>query len=170
MMKENIFLIGFMGTGKTTISRELSKAVGIKEVDLDQEIEKRRQMKISEIFSVYGEAYFRELETALIKEYEKKRGYVISCGGGAVLREENVRSMKNGGQIVLLSASAETVYERVRYGKNRPLLEGNMNVDYISGLMEQRRTAYELAADVTVVTDDRTPKEITEEIIKMVKL
>lgn len=169
-MKKNIYLIGFMGTGKTTISRELSETTGMKETDLDQEIEKRRQMKIGEIFSSFGEGHFRELETALIKEYEKKQGYVVSCGGGAALREENVRNMKKGGQIVLLSASAKTVYERVRYGKNRPLLEGNMNVDYISGLMEQRRQAYESAADITVTTDGRTPKEITEEIIKMVKL
>lgn len=169
-MRGNIFLIGFMGTGKTTVSQELSKRTGLEEVDLDQEIERRQQMKIREIFSSYGEAYFRKLETSLIQEYEKKQGYVISCGGGAALRKENVRSMKEGGCVVLLSASAKTVYERVRYGKNRPLLEGNMNVDYISGLMEQRREAYAAAADVTVVTDGRTPKEITEEIIKMVKL
>lgn len=169
-MKGNIFLIGFMGTGKTTVSRELSQMTGVKEADLDQEIEKRCQMKISEIFSSFGELYFRELETALIKEYEKKQGYVVSCGGGAVLRKENVQSMKKGGRIVLLSASAETVYERVRYSKSRPLLEGNMNVDYIFGLMEQRREAYTAAADLTVGTDGRTPKEIAEDIIKMVKL
>ena len=163
-MKENIFLIGFMGTGKTTVSRQLGSMLKFLEIDLDQEIELRKQMKISEIFESYGEEYFREIETNLVQEFENKSGYVVSCGGGAVLRQENVESMKKNGTIVLLAATPETVYERVRYGNNRPILNGNMNVEYITELMERRDSFYRAAADITVVTDGRDPEDIAKEI------
>ena len=164
-MKHNIFLIGFMGTGKTTVSRRLSGLLGYQEIDLDQEIEERQNRKISEIFELEGEEYFRNLETSLVREFETREGYVVSCGGGAVLRQENVDSMKKNGHIVLLTAEPETVYERVRYGKNRPLLNGNMNVEYIASLMERRRACYQAAADMAVATDGKTPEKIAEEIV-----
>lgn len=164
-MKENIFLIGFMGTGKTTVSRRLSGLLGYREIDLDQEIEERQNRKISEIFAAEGEEYFRNLETSLVREFETGEGYVVSCGGGAVLRQENVDSMKKNGRIVLLTAEPETVYARVRYGKNRPLLNGNMNVEYIASLMERRRACYEAAADIVIATDEKTPEKIAEEIV-----
>lgn len=167
-MKKNIFLIGFMGTGKTTVSRQLGSILKFLEVDLDQEIELRKQMKISEIFKCYGEEYFRETETDLIREFENKSGYVVSCGGGAVLRRENVASMKKNGIIVLLTATPETVYERVRHGKDRPILNGNMNVEYITELMERRDACYRAAADVTVITDEREPLDIAEEIAEKI--
>ena len=99
-----------------------------------------------------------------MQEFETKEGFVVSCGGGAVLRQENVDSMKKKGHVVLLLAEPETVYKRVRYGKNRPLLNGNMNVEYIAALMEKREELYRRAADIAVVTDGRTPEEIAGEI------
>lgn len=167
-MRENIFLTGFMGTGKSTVSRQLAKLQKYAEIDLDREIERREKKKIREIFAQSGEAYFRDLETALIKEYEKEQKLIVSCGGGSVLRKENVDSMKKSGWVILLTAAPKTVYERVRFSKTRPLLEGNMNVDYIGHLMEARRKAYEDAADLSVPTDGRTPEEIAVEILEWI--
>ena len=91
-------------------------------------------------------------------------GRILSCGGGAVLRPENVEALKENGVIVLLTATPETVYGRVKNGQDRPVLKGRMSVEGISGLMEKRRPAYEAAASFSVATDGRTPQEIAEEI------
>lgn len=165
-MTTNIFLIGFMGTGKTTVSKQLGKMLKFLEIDMDAEIERREEMKISTIFDTYGEEYFRGLETGLLKEFQQKSGYIISCGGGVVLRPENVRIMKANGRVVLLTAEVENIYKRVCHSKNRPLLNGNMNVAYIREMLEQRNDAYKAAADITVVTDDKEPEKIAEEILE----
>lgn len=164
-MKKHIFLIGFMGTGKSTISRALHKALNWKEVDMDDLIEQEQQMKITDIFAQYGEEYFRDLETACLTKLAEADASIISCGGGAVLRSENVDIMKKSGTIVLLTATPETVYERVKHSTNRPILNGNMNIEYISQLMEKRRCAYETACEVAAITDGKTPYTIAKEII-----
>lgn len=169
MKVRNIFLIGFMGTGKTTVSEKLSSQLGFSELDMDREIEKRQQKKISEIFAEGGEEAFRELETALLREFSQTSDCVVSCGGGVVLRKKNVRSMKENGIIVLLTAEPETVYERVHSGTDRPLLNGNMNVGYIRELMGKRSDIYREAADITVKTDGKSPESITEEIVGKIK-
>ncbi len=169
-MKKNIFLIGFMGTGKTTVAGMLARQEQLHEVDLDAEIERRKGMKIREIFEAYGEAYFRDLETRLVQEQEQRQGSVVSCGGGTVLRRENVKSMRRSGVVILLTATPQTIYERVKNNRNRPLLNGKMNVDYIFELMEKRKNSYEEAADFCVSTDGKTAKEIAFEIANMVKL
>ncbi len=95
--------------------------------------------------------------------------FVVSCGGGAAVKEENVREMKEKGRIILLSAQPETVYVRVKNSHNRPLLEGNMNVSYIKELMDKRQKLYERAADFQVKTEGRTAEDIGEEIIKQIR-
>lgn len=168
-MEGNIFLTGFMGTGKSTVSRQLGNILKYLEIDMDAEIEHRQNMKISEIFATYGEEYFRNLETSLIEEFRQKEGFILSCGGGAVLRPENVAYMKENGIVVLLTAEPETIYNRVCHSKNRPLLKGNMNVEYITEMMERRKDFYEKAADITVATDDKSPREIAEEIVGIIE-
>lgn len=169
MNAENIFLIGFMGAGKTTVSRYLAKLLQYRELDMDQEIERREGKRISEIFSAGGEEGFRRLETALIGELETQHGLMVSCGGGAALREKNVASMKKSGVVVLLTAKPETIYERVRHGSSRPLLQGNMNVSYIRQLLEDRQSLYRAAADLIVSTDGKSPEEIAAEIQKSMR-
>lgn len=162
----NIVLIGFMGTGKSTIARELAKTRQMNIVEMDEEIVRRRGKSIADIFEEEGEEYFRDLETALLKELQTKENQVISCGGGAVLREENVRVMKKNGCVVLLTALPQTIYERVKNNTDRPILQGNMNVEYIASLMEKRREKYEKAADIVIATDGKNVSQICEEMLQ----
>ena len=161
----NIFLVGFMGTGKTTLSGFLKKHTGIEELDMDSTIEKQQGMTISKIFEEKGEPYFRSLETKLLVELQSKSGLLVSCGGGVVLREENVAEMKKSGLVVLLTAKPETILERVKNNDDRPLLRGNKNVEFIGDLMEKRRAKYEAAADIVISTDHKSVLEICQEMI-----
>lgn len=165
MENKNIFLIGFMGSGKSTIARLLAEETKYELVEMDETIEKEASLSINKIFETYGERYFRDLESKLVERIADKGGAVVSCGGGAVLREENVLNMKKNGKIIYLSATPETIFERVRYSTNRPLLNGNMNVDYIRTLMEKRLPIYENAADVVLDVNQKTKSEIVKEIM-----
>ena len=162
----HIILIGFMGVGKSTISHELSRLASRIEIDTDQWIEEKEGRAISDIFEKEGETYFRDLETSMIDELGMIKPAIISCGGGMALRELNVRKLQAIGTVVLLTAKPETIFERVRYNTNRPLLKDNMNVDYIRQMMEKRRVYYEHAATVTVSTDGKIITEIAKEILE----
>ena len=166
---KNIFLIGFMGSGKSTIARALSEKLDVEQVEMDELIVQEQGMPITEIFEKYGEAHFRDIETDLVRRLQAKDGVVVSCGGGAVLREENRKMMKASGAIVWLTAKPETILERVKNSTNRPILNGNMNVEYITELMEKRRVCYEESADYAVATDGKSRDEICEMFLKLVK-
>lgn len=168
-MKDTIFLIGFMGAGKSTVAKCLKEQYGRRLVEMDQMIERREQMPISRIFGEKGEAYFRQLETGLLEELAGSRRLVVSCGGGVPFRSCNVDIMRRSGWVIFLTATPETVYERVKNSHHRPLLEKNMNLPFITGLMEERREGYEAAADIQVSTDGRKAEEICEEIIKRIR-
>lgn len=165
----NIVLIGFMGSGKSTISHALSQIFAMDVIEMDQVIADREGMSISEIFEVHGEEYFRNLETELLRELQNRKGVVISCGGGVPMRDENVIEMKKNGKVILLTASPETILNRVKNNHDRPLLENNKNVTFISELMEKRRNKYEAAADIVIQTDGKSAFEICEEIIRLAK-
>ena len=169
-IKNNIFLIGFMGAGKSTIAAELTKELGMQRIEMDQMIVEQQNMPISEIFDKFGEEYFRNIETDLVRELTDKKQMVVSCGGGIVLRHENAKLMKESGAIVLLTATPETIYERVKNSTERPILNGNMNVEYISSLMDQRKDRYFAVADYVVTTDGKSAKEICAEIIEKLSL
>ena len=162
----NIVLIGFMGAGKSTISDFLRTVFAMEVVEMDQIIAEREGMSISDIFETYGEEYFRNLETNLLIEMQDKKNVVISCGGGVAMRERNVEEMKKNCKVVLLTASPETIYERVKDNNDRPVLQGRKNVAGISELMEQRREKYEAAADIVVNTDDKDVLTICEELVQ----
>lgn len=162
----NIALIGFMGTGKSTISSYLKEMLAMDEVDVDAMIVRDQNMQIKDIFSTYGEEYFRNCESSAIISLQTYRQSIISCGGGAVIREENVKNLKKSSRIVLLSASPETILERVRDSEDRPILNGNMNVEFIKELMAKRLEYYQNAADVVIETDQKDVKQVCEELIK----
>ena len=166
-LSRHIFLIGFMGSGKSAVSRALARQLGARRFEMDREIERSEGMRISEIFEKYGEEYFRDVETSFVKGLAGKRPVIVSCGGGVVLRPENVASMKEQGTIILLDASPETILSRVGHSDKRPILNGHMNVEYISELMSRRKEHYENAADLTVKTDGKSIDEVTEEILEL---
>lgn len=160
----NIMLIGFMGAGKTTVSTRLSKDMSLPEIDMDAYIVKSKNMKISEIFDKYGEEGFRTIETECLIEIMKNKGNIVSCGGGAVLKDENVEYMKENGVIVLLTATPQTIYERVKNSNDRPILNGNMNVEFIEQLMNKRKSKYLEVADIIIETDNKSIADISKEI------
>lgn len=167
-MKNNIMLIGFMGAGKTTVSRELSKMTGRKELDMDAYIVEKEGLAITDIFDRFGEEYFRAKETASLIEIMKMDDLIVSCGGGVVVKDENVSYMKDGGVIVLLTATPQTILERVKESTDRPILNGNMNVEFIEQLMNKRKDRYLSVADVIVETDNKVVKEICAEIMEKI--
>lgn len=159
-LSQNILLVGFMGTGKTSVAEYLSRALSLDEVDTDRLITERTGESIPETFRKHGEAYFRDLETQTLRSLVGRNRLIVSCGGGITLRAENVDLMRKIGVTVWLTASPETVYERVRENRDRPLLNGHMNIPYIAKLMEERLSRYERAAQIKVPTDGRTVAEV----------
>lgn len=168
--RNNIFLIGFMGVGKSSVARLLSEKTGFTQIEMDQVIVEQQDMAISDIFDEYGEKYFRRLEVDLLKDLQQKENQIVSCGGGVVLQEENVEIMKSCGNIVLLTAEPETIYRRVKDSSHRPLLNGNMSINYIKELMMEREEHYEEAADIRVATDHKTIETIVDEILRKLRL
>lgn len=164
----NLMLIGFMGTGKSTVANKLKQRLLVEQIEMDALIEQEAGMSIPDIFEKFGEAHFRDLETEMLRKFKEKKPVVVSCGGGAILRDENIEIMKGQGKIILLTATPETIYERVKDSHDRPVLNGNMNVEYISELMEKRRERYEMAADIIIATDGKSVDEICNEILETV--
>lgn len=166
MVDYSIVLIGFMGTGKTSIANALSKRLGLKLIDTDELIEKTREMTITEIFQKYGEEKFREIERDIIKEISDKKHTIISCGGGVCLREENIRNIKRGNKVILLEASASVILDRIKGDINRPVLKGKWDIQSIEDIINTRKSSYHRAADIIIDTDDKTILEIVDEIIR----
>lgn len=135
-------------------------------IEMDQIIAEREGMSIPDIFEVHGEQYFRDLETNLLIEMQARKNVVISCGGGTPLRECNVVEMKKNGRVVLLTASPETIFDRVKDSHDRPVIENNKNVPFIADLMEKRRAKYEAAADIVINTDGKSIIEVCEELVQ----
>ncbi|QAT41788.1 shikimate kinase [Aminipila luticellarii] len=166
----DIFLIGFMGTGKSAISSQLGEMMALEVLDTDALIVNSTGMSIPEIFERKGQDYFRTQETEILQKISKTKRHVISCGGGVVLKAENIEIMKKAGKIILLTASAETIYQRVKNDEQRPLLKGNLNAEYINELMGKRQAAYHEAADIIIETDHKNMAEICSEIITKLEI
>lgn len=165
MKKKNIYLIGFMGTGKTSVSKELAESLGRPVIELDYEIEKECGRSIQQLFEESGEQSFRDLESQVLLKAGYNTKAIISCGGGVVLNYHNVERMKQNGWIVRLTACPETVFERIRESSERPLFNQNPTIEAIRTLMGERETAYQRAADVTVPTDGQSLEQISWEIL-----
>ena len=163
---KKIFLTGFMGTGKTAVANLMANTYGLKKVDLDAYIEKKENATISDIFSEYSESVFRDKETKYLRQVLRQNYQIVSLGGGAVLRQENVDLIKQGGIIVLLTASPQEIARRVKNDTTRPLLGDNFDLEYIKNLMLSRQEAYTGCADVVVNTDGKTVEEVCMEIIE----
>jgi shikimate kinase len=165
---KNIILTGFMGTGKTAVGKELARLLDMKLIDVDTEIERSRKMNINEIFKQSGEQRFREIETEMIKMISGNRNVVISTGGGAVLRQENMDALRENGIIICLTATPETILQRTSNSDDRPLLRVENPFEKIKGLLDFRKPYYE-KADIVIDTEEKNPLLIAEEIIEKVK-
>lgn len=163
----NVILIGFMGCGKSSVAVKLSYRMKQSVTDTDKLIEKKQGKTITEIFAQDGEEAFREMETQTLKSLkETARNQIISVGGGVPVKEENRVLMKEIGKVVYLRAKPETLYERVKDDTGRPLLQCDDPLDRIRTLLEERKEAYEAAADLIVDVDDKNYGQILYEIEK----
>lgn len=168
--RNNVILIGFMGSGKSTVGIGLSYRLQCILTDTDKMIEKKEGRSISEIFGAEGEAYFREVETKLLEELRESRTrQIFSVGGGTPLRAENRKLLRELGTVIYLKASAETVDERLQGDTTRPLLQGENPMEKIRILLEEREELYRDAADITVSVDGKRPAMIVEEIAELWK-
>ena len=149
----NISVIGFMGTGKTTVSKALAEILNCVEVDTDKYLVEKFGKQITEMFEEMTEDEFRDAESVALEEIASTKNQIISCGGGAVIRRKNSDVLKEHGVIVRLEADPQTIFERCSRRTTRPLLNGNMNIEHIKKLMDERELRYREAADITVNVD-----------------
>jgi len=166
---KNIVLTGFMGTGKTAVGKKLSRLLNMELIDVDTEIEKSQKMTINDMFKKFGEPRFREIETEMIKKLSGKENIIISTGGGAVLKQENLDVLREKGIIVCLLATPETILRRTSHNSNRPLLQVEDPSGKIKELLNFRKPFYE-KADILIDTEGKTPIQIAEEIIEKIKV
>ena len=166
-MKSNIALIGFMGSGKSTVGKRLARRLGREFVELDRLIEERAGKSIAEIFRERGEGGFRELEEELIKGVsESMYDAVIACGGGAIVRPANVDRLRQSSHIVYLEVETATLQDRLARSRKRPLLDRPDRERVIEELHAARCPFYEAAADITVKTGRRPFAAVISEIIE----
>lgn len=165
-MKKNIVLIGFMGSGKTTFGKKLSRRMGYQFIDTDKWIESRQGKRISRIFEEEGEAFFRKLEAETVKEISQSQGLIIGTGGGIVKNDNSMELLKEGGVIVYLKATPEHIFKNVANDKTRPLLQTSDKMETIQNLMKERTPVYKRWADVTVDVTGGTVNQVCGRIIK----
>lgn len=165
----NIILIGPMGSGKTAVGRTLSRYLGMPFYDSDTEIVRRTGVDIPYIFEKEGEPGFREREREAIQALVALRGMVLATGGGAVLLQENRHLLAERGWVVYLETSVAQQTERVKQGRNRPLLSNADPAIRLQELMEMRDPLYRSIADITVGTDGRRVKAVAEDIVRMIR-
>lgn len=163
---KNIVLIGFMGTGKSCVGRLLAEKTNFSFIDTDIIIENDNQMSIPEMFTKFGEPYFRTKEKKAIKKAAAQCNAVISTGGGVPMDIENMKILRETGVIICLCASVDTIIQRTKNRNNRPLLAKEK--DKITALLNKRRPAYN-NADFIIDTDDLSPWQIVCEIMLFLK-
>lgn len=159
---KKVYLVGFMGSGKSAIGRRLSFALKLPYYDMDKEIEKQMNMPISEIFATFGEDYFRDLETKFLMEFRDEQ-CIISTGGGVAMREENRKIMKRTGLVFHLCASFPFIWLRIAKDKRRPIVQRSTKEE-VETLYYMRRKYYYQAAHITIKTDGKTLRQVTDTI------
>ncbi len=159
----NLYLIGFMGTGKSTSGKLSAEKIGLRFIDSDEEIERENGLSISKIFETQGEERFRTLEKNFIDTGHPSKGYLISCGGGLPIQEGMIEKLKSKGVVFCLWASPETILYRTSADTSRPLLQSDHPLSKIKKLLQEREKKY-LLADRIILTDEKGEQEVAEEI------
>lgn len=163
----NIVLIGFMGSGKTTIGKALASILNMKFIDTDELIENQQGITIKDIFADFGELRFRTIETEIIRSLELIDGHIISVGGGAVMKEENFKALRDIGLIIFLDAPIDKIIKNLE-GSFRPLVGNTIDRDKMSELLKSRYSTYR-KADIIINTDKLNIQETIEAILKSLK-
>ena len=161
----NIILVGFMGTGKSAVAREVAKRRGARYCSTDELIEEREGMKIAEIFAKKGEAYFRGVEVSVVGEVSREAGLVIDAGGGIMTRDENVAALKESGTLISLTARVDVIHGRTKGRTHRPLL----NVPDPRAKIEEllaARASYYAKADHAIDTSDLTISQVADKVLE----
>ena len=170
----NVFLIGYRGSGKTTVAAALANRLEWHWIDADAELERRAGKTIKQIFAEQGEQAFRDLESQIIAEIAQSDRQIVACGGGVILREENRAALRQSGKCVWLRASPEALSKRIEgdltTAERRPNLTGRGGLAEIRTLLAERTTLYEACADLQVDAEHRSPAEIADQIIVELKL
>lgn len=167
-MKKNIVITGFMATGKSVVAKQLAQKLGMKYIDMDEVIEERQGMSISDIFSKYGESYFREEENKLARELSLKENKVIATGGGTMIYLENIKYLSRNGIIICLWCSPEVIEKRLDQEKNqRPLLKDDYSLSKINFLFNKRKRVYEDYM-LKVDTTNLSVEEVVHKIINII--
>ncbi len=166
MLVDNIILIGFMGSGKTSVGLQLAKRIGYRFKDTDELIVAKEGMEIEEIFRKYGEEFFRNLETAtLLTIVDNIDKTVLSTGGGIPIRDRNANLLRMMGHVIYLRTSRSTIINRLSGDTSRPLLQGENPSEKVEKLLSSRAPLYESAADIIIDTDDKSIDELVDEIL-----
>lgn len=165
MKMNNLILIGFMGTGKSTVGKAVAETIGVPHLDVDAEIERETGRSIPELFQTHGEAFFRDWETKVLRNVLNEKGRVISTGGGAVLRKENREVMLENGMVIALTASPEEIVRRIGSDSSRPLVMGDIR-QRVQELMAERQGMYDFAHCV-VDTQRNSLDEVVKKIISV---
>ncbi|MCB1858791.1 MAG: shikimate kinase AroK [Gammaproteobacteria bacterium] len=165
-VKTNIFLIGPMGAGKSTIGRQVASLLRLEFADSDREIQRRTGVDIPTIFDFEGEEGFRKREKAAIDDLTQREGQVLATGGGVVLDSENRRNLSSRGFVIYLECSPMQQYERTMRDKNRPLLQTENPLETLESLMGERDPLYRATADLIVSTENRSAQAVAKEIVR----
>ena len=167
----NLFLIGMMGSWKSTVGRELSKVMDMEFVDTDDAIEEINEMKMADIFKEFGEKRFREMEKAFFIEKAKQPGQIFSTGGGIVLAKENRKVLQNNGICFFMDASPQTLADRIHNTTKRPLLTDSDNIeDRLQNIWQERIELYRNCAHHIIKTDELKPEQVLDEILKILEV
>lgn len=167
-MNKNIALVGFMGTGKTTIAQLLADRLKADSIDLDTLIERKTGMKIVDIFAKKGEDYFRNIEKNIVADVSHQTGKVLACGGGVMLDDDNVANLKENSIVFCLEARPDVILQRTKTYTHRPLLNVADPETKIAELLKARRLFY-AKADYTLDTSDLSKEEVVEMIMDQIK-
>ncbi len=159
----NLYIVGFMGTGKSTVGRMLAERLGLRFIDSDKHIEASEGMRVKEIFEQLGEAHFRKLERDFVDEGHPPSACVVACGGGLIVQPGMIEKLKDKGLVACLFASPETILKRTQANNARPLLQADNPIERIKALMAERDPIY-LKAGICILTDHRSIGDIVSHL------
>lgn len=173
--QKEIFLIGYMGSGKSSVGKELARLTGLTLHEMDQEIEESEGMPIPKIFTILGEPYFRDLESRLLKQHSEQTNVIVSCGGGIILDPLNVEVLKERCFAVFLEGDVELLFHRVKNDANRPnaYMGGAPEEERLARFRaqyEKRKSHYVEASSLTIDINGKMPVQIAQEILSALQL